>query len=67
MSSGKIKKLNRERGFGFISGDGKDFFFHRSEVKDTDFDSLNENQTVEFDVQESPKGPRAVNVRVAAA
>lgn len=66
MGSGKIKKLNRERGFGFISGEGKDFFFHRSEVKDIDFDSLNENQTVDFDVQESPKGPRAVNVRVAA-
>jgi cold shock protein len=66
MSNGTIKKLNRERGFGFISGDGKDFFFHRSEVQGTDFDSLSENQTVDFDVQESPKGPRAVNVRVAA-
>lgn len=66
MGNGKIKKLNRERGFGFISGDGKDFFFHRSEVKDANFDSLAENQTVEFDVQESPKGPRAVNVRVVA-
>lgn len=66
MSSGKIKKLNRERGFGFINGDGKDFFFHRSEVKDTDFDSLTEDQAVDFDVQESPKGPRAVNVRVVA-
>lgn len=66
MSSGTIKKLNRERGFGFISGEGKDLFFHRSEVKDVDFESLSENQTVEFDVQESPKGPRAVSVRPTA-
>jgi CspA family cold shock protein len=66
--SGKIKKLNRERGFGFISNsEGKDFFFHRSEVKDTSFESLNEDQTVDFDVENSPKGPRAVNVRPAAA
>jgi len=66
--SGKIKKLNRERGFGFISNtEGKDFFFHRSQVQNTDFDSLNEDQTVDFDVEESPKGPRAVNVRPSAA
>lgn len=65
--NGKIKKLNRERGFGFISAtEGKDFFFHRSEVKNTDFDSLNEEQVVDFDVESSPKGPRAVNVRPAA-
>lgn len=65
--SGKIKKLNRERGFGFISNtEGKDFFFHRSQVSGIDFDSLNENQTVEFDVENSPKGPRAVNVKLAA-
>jgi len=66
--SGKIKKLNRERGFGFISNtEGKDFFFHRSQVQDVDFDSLNEDQTVDFDVENSPKGPRAVNVRPSAA
>ncbi|MGE5309122.1 MAG: cold-shock protein [Deltaproteobacteria bacterium] len=65
--SGKIKKLNRERGFGFISNtEGKDFFFHRSQVSGIDFDSLTENQTVEFDVENSPKGPRAVNVKLAA-
>ena len=67
MSSGKIKKLNRDRGFGFISGNGTDYFFHRSEVKETSFESLNEDQMVDFDVQDSPKGPRAVNVRPSAA
>lgn len=65
--TGKIKKLVRDRGFGFISDtDGNEVFFHRSSVMDTNFDSLNEDETVEFEVEKSPKGPRAANVRPAA-
>jgi CspA family cold shock protein len=65
MHKGKIKKLIRERGFGFISDtDGRELFFHRSSVLDAKFDSLNEEQEVEFEVEKSDKGPRAVNVKV---
>ncbi|MFA5411204.1 MAG: cold shock domain-containing protein [Candidatus Omnitrophota bacterium] len=65
MHTGKIKKLIRERGFGFISDtDGQEVFFHQSSLLDGKFDALNEEQTVEFDVEKSPKGPRAINVRV---
>lgn len=64
MHSGKIKKLVRDRGFGFISDtDGREVFFHRSSVLDGKFDGLNEEQSVEFDVETSPKGPRAINVK----
>lgn len=64
MHTGKIKKLVRERGFGFISDtDGRELFFHQSSVLDSSFDVLSEEQEVEFEVEKSPKGPRAVNVR----
>ena len=67
MHTGKIKKLVRERGFGFISDtDGREVFFHQSSVMDSKFDTLNEEQNVEFDIEKSPKGPRAINVRVTA-
>jgi CspA family cold shock protein len=68
MHTGKIKKLVRDRGFGFISdSDGREVFFHQSSVVEAKFDALNEEQDVEFDIEKSPKGPRAVNVRVIAA
>lgn len=64
MHKGKIKKLVRERGFGFISdSDGQELFFHQSGLVDVGFEALNEGQEVEFDVETSPKGPRASNVR----
>ncbi len=66
MHTGKVKKLVRDRGFGFISDtDGRDIFFHQSSVVDAKFDSLNEDQEVEFDVETSPNGPRAINVSIA--
>ena len=67
MSAGKIKKLVRERGFGFISSDeGGEVFFHQTGLVEANFDSLSEGQQVEFDVEQSAKGPRAVNVKVSA-
>jgi CspA family cold shock protein len=64
VHTGKVKKLVRERGFGFISDtDGNEVFFHQSSVMDSKFDSLSEEQAVEFEVEKSPKGPRAINVR----
>ncbi|MEW6009016.1 MAG: cold shock domain-containing protein [Candidatus Omnitrophota bacterium] len=66
MHTGKIKKVVRERGFGFISDtDGREVFFHQSGLVEVQFDSLKEGQKVEFDVETSPKGPRAINVHIA--
>jgi CspA family cold shock protein len=65
MHKGKIKKLIRERGFGFISDtDGREVFFHQSALVDLQFDALNEEQEVEFDIEKSPKGPRAIKVGI---
>lgn len=65
MHKGKIKKLVRDRGFGFISDtDGREVFFHQSGLLDIQFDALKEDQNVEFEVENSPKGPRAINTRV---
>ena len=62
---GKIRRLIRERGFGFITTeDGEDVFFHRSALAGEDFDALEEGTSVEFDLERGPKGPRAMNVRV---
>jgi CspA family cold shock protein len=65
---GKVKRIIRERGFGFISAeDGREIFFHRSALEGTDFDALEEGHSVEFTVERGPKGPRAVNVRMPEA
>jgi len=65
MTNGTIKKLVTDRGFGFITAeDGKEYFFHRSAIEN--FDSLRGEETVTFDVESGPKGPRANRVRVTA-
>lgn len=64
MNSGTIKKLVSERGFGFIAAeDGKEYFFHRDGAQN--FDSLIGGEKVTFEVEASPKGPRARMVRLA--
>ena len=66
MATGTIKKLVRDRGFGFITGsDGVELFFHRSACQGEGFDRLTEGQAVEFDVERGDKGPRATNMRVS--
>lgn len=57
--SGKIKRIVRDKGFGFIidATTGQELFFHRSQVED--FDGLEEGQLVSFQAMKSPKGPRA--------
>ena len=66
MHTGTIKKLIQERGFGFISDtDGREVFFHQTGVLDNKFGSLTEGQKVAFDVENSEKGPRAINVTPA--
>lgn len=53
-----------EKGFGFISreGEAKDLFFHRNSLVGVSFDELSEGDVVSFDVEQSEKGPNAVNV-----
>ena len=66
MHTGKIKRVMRDRGFGFISDtDGRELFFHQSGLVDAQFDSLKEDQKVEFEVETSPKGPRAITISIA--
>jgi CspA family cold shock protein len=63
---GTIKRVIRDRGFGFIrSADGQEIFFHRSSLQELNFDGLKEGENVEFDVERGEKGPRAVSVRAA--
>ena len=67
MVNGTIKKLVSERGFGFIAADdGREYFFHRSGTEG-DFDRLIGGEKVSFEIEPSPKGPRANRVRVAVA
>lgn len=63
MPQGAIKKLVMDKGFGFIAGERGDMFFHHSAVSGTTFEDLSEGQTVEYEVGQGPKGPRAENVR----
>ena len=64
MAEGTIKRLN-DKGFGFIEdGSGKDMFFHSSAVEGTTFEQMQEGQRVSYNIGDSPKGPRAENVRV---
>lgn len=65
MHTGKIKKLIRDRGFGFINdANDREVFFHQSSLVDGKFDALNEDQKVEFEVEKSAKGLRAINIKV---
>ena len=64
VANGTIKRLVRDRGFGFIRDDGgQEWFFHRSAVTAGVFEQLNEGQRVSFDEEPSAKGPRAGNIR----
>ncbi len=68
MSRGTVKWFNDTKGFGFIkSEEGNDVFVHHTEIKSEGFRSLKEGQTVEFELTQGPKGPKATNVRPAAA
>ena len=66
MHTGTIKKVVRDRGFGFISDtDGKEVFFHQTSLVGIEFDSLSGDEKVQFDIEGTPKGARAVNVSIA--
>jgi len=63
MTKGTVKWFNESKGFGFITKeDGEDVFVHHTSIVGSGFKSLTEGQAVEFDVEKTPKGPRATNV-----
>ena len=64
MAKGRVKKMIRDRGFGFIAAeDGREIFFHRSEVVEVDFMELREGDQVEFEVEKTDRGPKATRVQ----
>jgi CspA family cold shock protein len=61
---GTVKMFNKEKGFGFItSQDGSDVFFHYSELQVEGFKTAEQGDQVEFELQQSDRGPRAANIR----
>jgi cold shock protein len=64
MTVGTVKWFNAEKGFGFIAPEsGEDVFVHFSAIQSTGYRSLDEGQTVEFDITQGQRGPQAANVR----
>jgi CspA family cold shock protein len=64
VTQGVVKWFNAEKGFGFIAVEGgADVFVHYSAIQSDGYRSLEENQKVDFDITQGPKGPQAENVR----
>ena len=63
MNEGTVKWFNDHKGFGFIScEDGSDAFVHHTSIQGEGYKSLAEGDTVSFDTENGPKGPKAINV-----
>lgn len=65
MAKGTVKWFSNQKGYGFITpkDGGKDVFVHHSSIQGIGYKSLDEGQSVEFEVTEGPKGEQAANVR----
>jgi len=67
MHTGKFKKWGVEKGFGFITDtDGTDVFFHKNSLVGVAFETLSGGEEVTYEVEQNPKGKRAVNVSVTS-
>ncbi|MBV9164096.1 MAG: cold-shock protein [Pseudonocardiales bacterium] len=67
MATGTVKWFNAEKGYGFITQDvpgSPDVFAHFSAIQATGYRTLEENQRVEFEITQGPKGPQADQIRV---
>jgi CspA family cold shock protein len=65
MATGTVKWFNAEKGYGFISREGgSDLFVHYSAIQGNGYRTLEEGQSVEFEVTQGPKGDQAQDVRV---
>jgi len=63
MAQGTVKWFNESKGFGFITAeDGTDVFVHHTSIQGGGFKTLAEGDKVSFDIEEGPKGPKAINV-----
>ena len=63
MTQGTVKWFNDSKGFGFITAEGNtDVFVHHTSIQGSGFKSLAEGDNVSFDIEQGPKGPKAVNV-----
>lgn len=63
MAEGKVKWFNESKGYGFItSEESGDIFVHYSSIQSNGFKTLAEGQAVSFDIEQGPKGPKAINV-----
>ncbi|MBI4279410.1 MAG: cold-shock protein [Armatimonadetes bacterium] len=68
MATGRVKWFNAQKGFGFVAGDdGRDYFVHYSAIVGEGYRQLEQGQRVEFDVEDDPRGPKAIKVKVAAS
>lgn len=65
MSKGKIKWFNDQKGYGFVTPEdgSQDLFVHYQDIQGEGFKTLAEGQEVEYEVTESQKGPKAINIR----
>lgn len=64
MQKGTVKWFDDAKGYGFIAPEdgGEDVFVHHNDIQGTGYKSLSEDDVVEFEIEQSPKGPRATNV-----
>tara|TARA_B110000977_G_C10658774_1_gene331005 strand:+ start:334 stop:537 length:204 start_codon:yes stop_codon:yes gene_type:complete len=67
MNTGKVKWFNEAKGFGFITPDtgGADLFAHFSQITSSGFKTLQEGQSVTFEITQGPKGAQASNIQSA--
>ena len=62
MAKGRVKWFNEQKGYGFITSEGKDYYVHHTGIVSEGSRGLPEGAEVQFDIEKSEKGPRAVKV-----